>query len=345
VNEDRLLGDVLELCGWLGLMVAHFRPARTTKGWRTPVAGDGKGFPDCVILGRGGVLWRELKSARGKVSVEQREWMDALRRAGQDVAVWRPADWPDRIRAELEALAKGKKLMPEPETTTIVRDYRTDEERRIAEQFPGDVAGHKLTVRHDDGLYRHLRCSNPGNSFYWFEIVTWPGSLAIRGDMGGGWIFSRIEDMFEFFRSHRSHGSRINPGYWAEKLPDSGRSVRVHSEQVLRVRLDEALAEYERDVYPELEAAHRRAVADAGHAPVPRAPMTPDAVGELVADYAEDDRLRFEEGARELLAELERADVVGETWEWNLSDWDWPFLWACHAIVWAISEYDRGAGT
>lgn len=222
---------------------------------------------------------------------------------------------------------------------TTLPSYLTAEERRIAEQFPKDIASHKLTVLRDAGLYRHLRCS-AGSFRFWYEIVTWPGSLAIRGDMGGGYIFSRDEDMFEFFRSP-GRAYRINPGYWSEKLPDCGRSVKVHSEQVLRARLDEALFEYEREVYPEREAAHLRAVAAAGHAPVPSAPMPPDEARRLVADYATDDRLRFGEDARELLAELECADVVAETWEWTFTDWDWPFLWACHAIVWAIAAYDR----
>lgn len=222
-----------------------------------------------------------------------------------------------------------------PETTTV-RDHRTHEEQRIAEQFPGDVAGHKLTVLRDDGLYRHLRCAKPHAGVWWFEVVTWPGSLAIRGDMGGGWIFSRLDDMFQFFRAHRSHGGRINPGYWAEKLPDAGRSVRVYSEQVLTGLLGEALAEYEQP-YPELAARHRRETAG----PWPQPPMTPAEVQQLVAEFKEDDQLRFADGARDLLAELERAGVVSETYEWNLTDWDWPFLWACHAIVWAIAEYDR----
>lgn len=227
--------------------------------------------------------------------------------------------------------------MPETDTATLP-SYLTAEERRIAEQFPRDVENHVLTVLHDDGLYRHLRCAQEEHSWnFWFEVVTWPGSLAIRGDMGGGWIFSRTTDMFQFFRSRAGMPYRINPGYWAEKLPDHGRSVRVHSETVYRARLDEALAEYEEE-YPELLAKHQR---DYAGLRWPEAPMTPDAARQLVKDYEDDDRLRFEDGARELNSELERAGVVDETWEWTFTDYDWPFLWACHAIVWAIDQYDQ----
>lgn len=99
-----------------------------------------------------------------------------------------------------------------------------------AQRFPKDVADHELTILRDDGLYRHLRCAQPGTGSYWFEIVTWPGALAIRGDAGDGYLFSRIDDMLEFFRRP---DQRINPQYWAEKLGQGCRRVEVYSEDVL----------------------------------------------------------------------------------------------------------------
>ncbi len=39
--------DLLHLHGWV---VAHFRPARTAKGWITPVAADGAGFLDLLAV-------------------------------------------------------------------------------------------------------------------------------------------------------------------------------------------------------------------------------------------------------------------------------------------------------
>lgn len=230
--------------------------------------------------------------------------------------------------------------------TASIRDHRTHEERAMAERFPADIAKHKLTVLREDGLYRHLRCAAPGSSFYWFEVVTWPGTLAIRGDFGEAYVFSRLDDMFAFFRSGRGE-PRINPHYWSEKLPDCGRSVKVHSERVVRDRIDEALSEYETEEYPELLAAYEREHAalleplSARGLPRPVAPTEPATLRELYADYETDDRLRFADGARQLLAEMEEAGVVSDTWEWDLTDWDWPFLWACHAIVWAIGQYDR----
>lgn len=67
-------------------------------------------------------------------------------------------------------------------------------------------------IIHDAGLYRHLKCYKPGTGCMGFSITTWPGYLAISGDMGC-YVFARIQDMFQFFR-----GDGINGSYWAEKV-------------------------------------------------------------------------------------------------------------------------------
>jgi hypothetical protein len=77
--------DVAKLHGW---RVGHFRPARTVKGWRTPVQGD-KGFADLVLARAGVVLVAELKTDRGRLTPDQRAWLAALGPVG---VVWRPRD-------------------------------------------------------------------------------------------------------------------------------------------------------------------------------------------------------------------------------------------------------------
>ncbi|WP_328344885.1 VRR-NUC domain-containing protein [Micromonospora sp. NBC_00421] len=106
--EDDFQRKVLDLCKLLHLHTAHFRPAMTAAGrWITPVSGDGKGWPDLTIVGPGGVLFRELKSATGSHRPEQRQWAVWLAEAGQDVAVWKPRDWESgRIAAELDAIRR-----------------------------------------------------------------------------------------------------------------------------------------------------------------------------------------------------------------------------------------------
>ena len=64
------------------------------------------GYPDWTFAGPGGVLFRELKTARGKLTAAQQDWQRTLRRAGSDVDVWRPGDLlSGRVARELAALA------------------------------------------------------------------------------------------------------------------------------------------------------------------------------------------------------------------------------------------------
>lgn len=107
MSEEDLLGAVLDMAATYGIRTAHFRPAKTERGWRTPVSGDGKGWPDLVLVGPRGVLFRELKSRAGRPSVEQEAWLVALDRAGLSADVWRPTDLRSgRILAELRAVSR-----------------------------------------------------------------------------------------------------------------------------------------------------------------------------------------------------------------------------------------------
>ena len=105
MSEDALLAQVRSAALTLGWIVYHTHDSRRSE----------PGFPDLVLVNprQGRILWRELKKEKGRVSVEQRKWLDALRAAGQDVGVWRPADLlEERIVAELVA-------QPAPEGSNV----------------------------------------------------------------------------------------------------------------------------------------------------------------------------------------------------------------------------------
>jgi Archaea-specific pyridoxal phosphate-dependent enzymes len=62
------------------------------------------GFPDLVLghPGRGLLLFRELKTEKGKTTAKQDEWIIRLGLTGNDAGVWRPRDWVSRrIHTEL----------------------------------------------------------------------------------------------------------------------------------------------------------------------------------------------------------------------------------------------------
>lgn len=82
--------DVAHLFGW---RLAHFRPAQVRSGrWVTPVAADGAGFPDNLLLRGNRLLVAELKVGRNKTTHEQDAWLAAFRLAGVPAFVWRPED-------------------------------------------------------------------------------------------------------------------------------------------------------------------------------------------------------------------------------------------------------------
>ena len=95
VTEAELQEAVVGVARTLGWRVAHVRPARTEKGWRTAWSYDGKGFVDLTLVREWRLLFVELKGERGKVAPEQQGWLDALDETPNEVHVWRPRDWLD----------------------------------------------------------------------------------------------------------------------------------------------------------------------------------------------------------------------------------------------------------
>jgi hypothetical protein len=195
-------------------------------------------------------------------------------------------------------------------------------ETEMAERFPKDVAAHEMTILHEGGLYRHLRFRRMEaradgkigpSSLYWFDLVTWPGSLAVNGDMGS-FLFSRTEDMFEFFR-----GVQINPQYWAEKVRAGRKGLQVYDEDLFRQLVTEHFVDAARN------------------GGVPRG--TGKAVREQILNSCE---IYYEHGAHIVLDQFEHEGFYfADTFEWDLRDWSCQFLWCCHAIQWGIRHYDR----
>ncbi len=232
----------------------------------------------------------------------------------------------------------------------------------IAERFARETAGHEMTVLHDDGLYRHLRFMNPKSSGYWFDLITVPGALIFRGD-GESFVFSRVADMFEFFRSGiwEDGSLHINPGYWSEKLTSDRDSVKKYNQALFErlVKEEVALAIWDRSA--------------------------PRGIGRAIRELLEYGDVTWEDGARRAVEEFEyrrytascfvcdesetfsddgdavlwcarhvrgpgarhrTAVVPGDAfrfenvYEWDFRDYDWWFLWACYGIVWGITRYD-----
>jgi hypothetical protein len=95
-DEATFQAKVVQLahaCGWES---NHTRRS-IGKGHKWTTATSVVGWPDLVIYSprRGRTLYRELKSESGRVTPEQAEVLADLAASGNDVAVWRPSDWPE----------------------------------------------------------------------------------------------------------------------------------------------------------------------------------------------------------------------------------------------------------
>jgi hypothetical protein len=103
-GPDSLEAHVRKYMKDLGLTGFHVEKSLDVEKNRKNVSV--KGWPDWVIRGPRGVLVRELKSQRGRVELEQQEWLDALAAAGWNVGIWRPASlFSGAIAAELTAIS------------------------------------------------------------------------------------------------------------------------------------------------------------------------------------------------------------------------------------------------
>lgn len=205
-----------------------------------------------------------------------------------------------------------------------------------------------MRVLLDNGVYRHIQMKKPGSSNMWFDIVTWPGFLAYSGDMGA-FVFSRLNDMFEFFRSSKDGTLQINPDYWGEKLEaidSDGRSngykqfsiekMRRHVEEDIKMWIEECPTEFEAD---EEEESNTRKAFEV---------ELRTAVQDEVYYYFDDGESAAQEAVRDFSFTPTPKRFIGthgpyefsETWEWDCDEYTLRFIWCCYAIAWTIRKYD-----
>jgi len=93
-THAQLQDSILEACAFYGFHVHHCAMNRSRAG-----------FPDLVIIGRRGVLWRELKIPPDTVTSEQRLLGYKLLANDQDWKIWTPAELAsEEIIRELEMI-------------------------------------------------------------------------------------------------------------------------------------------------------------------------------------------------------------------------------------------------
>lgn len=196
-------------------------------------------------------------------------------------------------------------------------------EKEVARRFAEDIKQHVMTVECDNDVYRCLHFGRPGTGVYSFRVVTWPGHLYIGGDCDD-YVFTRLRDMFEFFRS--DHG-RTNPGYWSEKLSAEakGRGAYEFSAELFRSAIIDRYRNWLRDGYGEEYTSEERR-------------DLRERIRDEVLSGAYDGESRAYDAAYQF--QFDGEQFFPDFWDHNLKEHTAGFLWCCHAIVWAIQQYD-----
>jgi hypothetical protein len=196
----------------------------------------------------------------------------------------------------------------------------------IAARFARETSAHEMTVLFDVGLYRHLRFAAPDGSGYRFDLHTSPNRLMFVGEVGT-YVFSVFptEDMFQLLRES-SIGGQPNFGYWREKLKAWNEPAIQFSTELFDEHVAKELAQAE-EHFPGVTEAWREHTEG------------------VLCEYSTDS----EDAAREAMAAFEYlpSDQVGMAWrflapytrEWKLDDFDWRYLWVCHAALWGANRY------
>jgi hypothetical protein len=198
------------------------------------------------------------------------------------------------------------------------------------ECFTRDIAEHKMTIIRDNGVDRHIRFSRPDSGIFRFDLVTWPGHLCYTGDMGT-YVFSRVRDMFQFFRGDRDRPYQISFSYWAEKVLGADR------DGVKEFRPEN----FERAVKGDL----RYWIQNNRHSTSPeeRRELWDAVIDEVIG--AEDDcKLR---AAHDFTHRVNKklTFTFNDFFEHDTDRFTYRFLWCCHALEWAIRTYDEAKRT
>lgn len=230
------------------------------------------------------------------------------------------------------------------------------------EKFLKDVSTHEMTIIRDDGVNRHLRFKRPDSGSYWFDIVTWNGILVINGDMGN-YMFSRIDDMFNFFRTapndwnYNKNGLSINPSYWSEKLlaidnNGGNGNIKEFDKNKFREQVKEHFENYFEDDIREVKYLEEDPEAFSDHEKKVIAEkqqeledIWSDIDSELSYCSCENE---FCQAINDYSWENFERDVHykefyfqdffdGQSWY----NYTYHYIWCCYAISYAISYYDK----
>lgn len=199
--------------------------------------------------------------------------------------------------------------------------------------FLVNVQNHTMKILKDDGEYRHLVFSKNDSAVYKFQLTTWPGYLCISGDMGCC-VFSRLRDMFQFFRTDRKDADLyhwINPGYWAEKVQAGNlRGITTFNPDDFKKDIIQYTHEWLREHYHQTTKQERRWLME-------------EIINEVLYDLEEGNETILMNNAIQFSSKVNThlSFTFQDFWERTYRDFSYEFIWQCYAIAWGINLYDE----
>jgi hypothetical protein len=184
------------------------------------------------------------------------------------------------------------------------------------------AAEHEMQILRDDGVYRHLRFKRAKTRSMYFDLVTWPGHLCFTGDMGT-YVFSRLTDMFEFFRrADNREPYQISFDYWGSKVLAEDRYAKVKEfcPDTFKAAVRECFEE-DSDRWSDMERAEIWEEIEGCVLSQASAPADENAAFIALLDFHHNG-FRFDD------------------WDCDCKRYTHHFLWCCHAIQWGIGIYD-----
>lgn len=228
--------------------------------------------------------------------------------------------------------------------------------------FASDFAEATMTVRREDGLFRHVDWSAP-KTMNRLTVITWPHNLLVAGSHGSYHFERWGDDEGEILDFFRSRDPLKNLNAWSNKLANGWASVREYDQSRLVQQVKDEVAEAVREGAPRgLRAAVRERILESDllgskdlamglvhdfeHGVIYRTECSCGASKDH-GDQSDAYRWEYGEHRRQLSGGLHTVTVretggfaFSDVGDWSIHGFNYHFVYQCHALVWAVGQYD-----
>ncbi|HEY9372849.1 hypothetical protein [Streptomyces sp.] len=232
----------------------------------------------------------------------------------------------------------------------------------IGAHFARDFVEATMTVRREDGLFRHVEWSAP-KTMSSLVVVTWPYNLLVAGSHGSYHFQRWGDDSGEILDFFLGRDPLKNLQTWANKLANGGASVREYDQAKLVQQVKDEVTEAVREGAPRgLRAAVREQILESDWL------GSKDMAMQMVYDFEHGVTYRSEcscgasqdhddqsaaytwefykhpvsrlDGEHKVTVRETGGFAFSDVGDWSIHKLNYHFVYQCHALVWAVGQYD-----